>query len=416
MKKILIWLIIIAGLIGGGVYYYMSRPKPVTTYDFGTVELGSIVKTVSESGEAFISDQYPINATITGVIDELFIKNGDSVTAGQKLLTIKSTATDDDRKAAETTLLSAQSNLNLAEQNKYNYQIQLEQAKKDLRNAEEAIVQMNNHLGDNKINPATGKQYTQLEIDNIYATRDVAKLNKTTAEQRYKDADLSIKAAQGSVSNAETNLNKLKAATINAPVGGQISNLTVGRGDYVSATTTAISAVGSASTPLLYILPSTDILIKAQYNEVDAALITPGQNATITVDALANEEFAGHVDRIDTIGTKTQGVVSYTVYLKLNAEDKRIRPSMTTVVEIEVARKDQALTVATSAVRPYQNGLALMQLQEDGTITYLPIKTGITDGSKTEIISGVTQGTKIITKVNEPETNGGGLIARPSTN
>lgn len=414
MKKfIIVTLILIAG--GVGAFFYFRPGPQVTEYKFGTVSRDTIIKTVSESGEAFISDQYPISAPITGIIDELLVKNGDDIKQGQSLFRIKSTATNEDKQTADTALLNAQSNLNLAEQNKVTFQTQLEQAKKDLRNAEEAVVQMNNHLGDNKINPTTGKQYTQLEIDAIYSAREIARLSKTNAEQKFKDADIAIKAAQASVTSAQNNIQKLNDYTVTAPVSGKISNLTLNRGNYVSASSVS-SVTAAATAPLLYILPNDRVGIKTSFNEVDAAHILPDQPATVTVDALSNEQFSAAVDRVDTIGIKSQGVVTYTVYLNLKDKEPRIRPGMTTIVEIEVSRNENVLVVPTSAVKPYQNGLALMQQSEDGSITYLPVKTGITDGVKTEILSGVTEGTRIITEIIEPESNGGGLIARPEIN
>jgi multidrug efflux pump subunit AcrA (membrane-fusion protein) len=147
-------------------------------------------------------------------------------------------------------------------------------------------------------------------------------------------------------------------------------------------------------------------------SEVDAAKVKVGQKATLTFDAVSDLTMTGAVAEIDTIGTVSSGVVSYTVKISFDAQDERIKPGMSVSANIVTDVQTDVLAVSNSAVRS-QNGAyyvempdaaeaAILQNSTGGVFLTKPIwrqavEVGAANDEMTVIISGLDAGDLIIT-------------------
>lgn len=203
--------------------------------------------------------------------------------------------------------------------------------------------------------------------------------------------------------------------TVTAPVEGQVANLALTEGSEVSVGTsdTGQSAATSAA-PALVIADLSVYRIKMAVSEVDVAKLKEGQTATVTFDALPDKSFAGDVERVDTLGTNTQGVVTYNVYLGLKGPFNGLRPAMTANVDVEVDKQDKALLVPSAAVKPYKGGKAVRVLAGGGRkIRYVVVELGIEGAERTEIVKGLNLGDKVVTGVLATAGSSGGLLRPP---
>ncbi len=146
-------------------------------------------------------------------------------------------------------------------------------------------------------------------------------------------------------------------------------------------------------------------------NEVDAAKINLGDKATLTFDAIDALTLTGSVVQIDSVGTVSQGVVSYTVKIALAAEDSRIKPGMTVNANVQTAVRQDTLMVPSSAVKT-QNGASYVlafnppltaSSSPQGVASatapiQVPVTTGISDDTNVEIVSGLNEGQQIVTR------------------
>ena len=161
--------------------------------------------------------------------------------------------------------------------------------------------------------------------------------------------------------------------TISAPASGKVQNLAYSTGDKVTAGVSAAStatgtsasgvSTGAASSPVLYIVSDQTPIILAQVNEVDIETIQLGQQAKITLPAVRNKTYTGHIIKVDDIGTNTSGVISYNVYISIDSQDSLLKPGLTANVDIQTAHHDNVLTVANEAIKPYKNGKAVQILK-----------------------------------------------------
>ena len=168
----------------------------------------------------------------------------------------------------------------------------------------------------------------------------------------------------------------------------------------------------TGSSAVLKIGDFSNPIISVQASEVDVPQIKAGQKATITLDAFTDKTFVGTVENVDTVGTSSSSVVTYNVYLTFVSPPSDIKPGMTATAVIETARKDNVLTVPTTAVQT-TNGQSYVRVLKNGQITQADVETGISSDTETEIISGVSQGDTVITSVTTTKSTSSSQSSSP---
>lgn len=219
---------------------------------------------------------------------------------------------------------------------------------------------------------------------------------------------LSIQQQQEALTQAEDNLSNY---TITAPFSGTIAGLDLNVGDTVSSGTNVATLITNQD------------LADISVNEVDAAKIAIGQQATLTFDAIPNLTLTGTVVNVNPLGTVSQGVVSYAIQIGFTTQDPRVKAGMTVNADIESAVHQNVLTVPASAITTV-NGSTYVSVfnppltgsnvtSTSGVVsatppTEVPVTVGITDNTNTEIDSGLTAGEQIVART---VTSGGAVSA-----
>ncbi|HLP86528.1 MAG TPA: efflux RND transporter periplasmic adaptor subunit [Candidatus Paceibacterota bacterium] len=226
-----------------------------------------------------------------------------------------------------------------------------------------------------------------IDDSNSYVTDLLSSINSVTEnKETLKDLlagedELDIRSAQLSVSSKQKAYND---CFVYAPFDGVIGTLTAKVGE------SAGSSVGTLITK--------ENVAVVSFNEVDMASIKVGQKANLTFDAIEGLKITGEVIEIDSLGTVSSGVVTYGVKISFNENDARVKPGMSVNVEIITDSKENILTAPSSAVKT-RNGASYAEiLGENSTVIRKPVKIGISDDTLTEIVSGLQEGEKIITK------------------
>jgi multidrug efflux pump subunit AcrA (membrane-fusion protein) len=360
IKKVL--LIIVVGLV-----LFLIRPKAneeEISYQTKAVATGSVSQVVSETGEIMSTGKTEVNSTITGIVTEVYVDNGDEVKKNQALFKVESSATAEDRAKAYASYLAAKNILNSAEQNKKSYESDMWQAHESFE---------------------AQSLDTELSVDDpifIQTERDWQ-----ASEKKYLDQDKVITQAQAAVASAWFSYQATIDGEVKSPIGGVVANLSVSEGQQVTATDIAL-IVSSAS----------ETWVELSVSESDVITISPDQTAIVSVDALSDSSLEAKVKRVDQFGSETSGVVTYKVYLVLNENALEVKPAMTVQVDITTQNKDDVLVVLNSAVKPYQGGKAVQVLSEKtGQVVYVPVKIGIEGEKTTEIVSGLKEGQEVIT-------------------
>jgi len=239
----------------------------------------------------------------------------------------------------------------------------------------------------------------------IDAERTIAEKELQLSKLKAGPDELDIRAKKIAIQQKEDALltakQNLADSSIYVPFDGIVADVKVKKGDLVSTGT------------VLATLITEQKIAEISLNEVDAAKVKMGQKATLTFDALPDLTLTGKVSEIDTVGTVSQGVVSYGVKIVLDTDDERIKPGMSVTAEIIVEAKSDILVLPNSAVKS-QAGTYYVELVEipeekkqeflnNRTGVILPtqpktqqIEVGISNDSLTEILSGLKEGDIVI--------------------
>ena len=148
-------------------------------------------------------------------------------------------------------------------------------------------------------------------------------------------------------------------------------------------------------------------------SEEDVTKIKMGNKAVITFDAVNGLSVAGIVTEIDTIGTVSQGVVSYNVQITFDTQDARVKPGMSTSVNVITDTQQNVLTVPNSAVKTKNGNSYVLVLSEKKDLTsssasqgfvsvvaptQKTVQIGVADSTNTEITSGLSAGDQVVVR------------------
>jgi macrolide-specific efflux system membrane fusion protein len=394
IKKLLIAAIIV-GLGWFTIPKALGQDAKQPEYQTATAEKGTIISTVNESGNVTSNSQAGVGSPTTGVITEIYVQNGDSVTQGQNLFKVKSTATAQEIASAYASYLSAQNSLNAAQAKINSLQAAL-------------FVANQKFVTDRGITSPSDQQ----KADPVYIEQNATWLQ---AEADYKNQQGVISQAQASLTNASLSYQATQDSIVKAPIDGSVANISVKAGDQVTASGGNLSSNQSSTTStstnaILYIGNYSTPYVKVQANEVDITKIKPGQKATITLSAFSGKTFVGTVDQLDTSGAISSGIVTYNVYVTFAAPPSDIRPGMSASVTIQTARSDDVVYIPTAAVQTL-TGESTVRVMKNGKITSVPVETGLSSDTDIEVTSGISEGDIVVTGTRSTGAATGGSAA-----
>lgn len=226
----------------------------------------------------------------------------------------------------------------------------------------------------------------------------------------YEQARLSFIKAQQTLTNHKENVKKAQTnlgyATITSPIDGVVLSKAVEEGQTVAS---------SFNTPTLFTIAKdlTDMRVIANVDEADIGEVKEGQRVTFTVDAFPEETFQGFVSQVRQEAAAESNVVTYEVVISAPNEDLKLKPGLTANVNIFTLEMKDILTIPNKALRFTPNeamlsdgetiqnaeGKSKVWVKEGAVLKAMPVKTGMTNGTLTQVLEGLSPGTEIITEI-----------------
>jgi HlyD family secretion protein len=361
------WLITLLVVIAAGTTYALLRKpaNPEERWRTGTVERGSISQVVAATGTLQPTAQVNVGTQVSGTVARVFADFNQPVKAGQVLAEMDPALFRSAVKQAEATVASANAQLSLAASN-------------EERNR--SLVQ---------------QQF-------------IAKQALEAATQQREAAQAALQVARAQLERAQTDLAN---SVIRAPVDGVVIDRKVDVGQTVAA---------SFQTPNLFVIARdlAEMEIHTSVSEADVGSVREGMPVQFRVDAHFDRRFEGAVRQIRLNPKSEQGVVTYNVVIKADNADRMLLPGMTARVDIVAAQRDNVLKLANAALRfrptapkdakakDDKNGKDVTSANDagmpaaaerdrtprvyrlrDGKIAPIEVRTGISDGRATELVS-----------------------------
>ena len=360
-KKTIVVGLCVVVLLGLGAYLFMGgKAEQEINYETAKVQRATIGSTVTATGTIEPVTKVEVGTQVSGIISKIYVDYNSEVKKGQLIAEL-------DRTNLMSELASAKSNL--------------EAAGSDLS------YQKANHSRMKTLHDKG------LVSDDEYET---ARLSLRQAESTY---DMRKEA----VAKAQTNLGY---AYITSPINGVILSKAVEEGQTVAA---------GFTTPTLFTIAQdlTDMRVIADVDEADIGDVAEGQKVEFTVDAYPNETFAGQVTQVRQEATTESNVVTYEVVISAPNPSLKLKPGLTANVTIHTLEQPNLLSVPTKALRftPTADllrkgdkiqdcsGNKKVWVREGNVIKAYAVQTGITNGTLTQIVSGVKEGVEVITEI-----------------
>lgn len=342
-------------LLSGG------KKEEKITFDTAAVAPENIMNSITATGTIEPVTSVTVGTQVSGIVSKLFVDYNSVVKKGQVIAELDKTNLMSQLNTAKTQLATAQSQLN--------YQT------------------------------ANYKRYKTLFEKGLVAADDFdnAKLSYTQAKEQ-------VASAKEEVQRAQTNLGY---ATITSPIDGVVLSKSVEEGQTVAA---------SFSTPELFTIAQdlTNMQVVADVDEADIGDVKEGERVTFTVDAYPDDTFEGEVKQVRQEATTTNNVVTYEVVISAPNADLKLKPGLTANVTIYTAERKGVLSVPSKALRftPQKETVGKMKIVdaanaknkvwtiEGNSIVAHKVNIGMTDGTNTQIVGGIAEGTKVITGLN----------------
>lgn len=361
-KKKALVIVAVAAIATLAVWLLSGGKKEETiTFDTAAVAPANIMNSITATGTIEPVTSVTVGTQVSGIVSKLFVDYNSVVKKGQVIAELDKTNLMSQLNTAKTQLATAQSQLN--------YQT------------------------------ANYKRYKTLFEKGLVAADDFdnAKLSYTQAKEQ-------VVSAKEEVQRAQTNLGY---ATITSPIDGVVLSKSVEEGQTVAA---------SFSTPELFTIAQdlTNMQVVADVDEADIGDVKEGERVTFTVDAYPDDTFEGKVKQVRQEATTTNNVVTYEVVISAPNADLKLKPGLTANVTIYTAERKGVLSVPSKALRfiPQKETVGKMKIVdvanaknkvwtiEGNSIVAHKVNIGMTDGTNTQIVGGIAEGTKVVTGLN----------------
>ena len=366
-KKVFISAAAVIVLAGAGMWIFGGKKASQTiSFSPSVVQKGTISNSITATGTIEPVTEVEVGTQVSGIIDKIYVDYNSEVKAGQVIAEM-------DRVTLISDLQSAQATYDGAEA-EYIYQ--------------EKLYERNKKLYSKQLISDT--EYEQYEYN-------------------YRRAKSAYDQSKAALAKAQRNLSY---TTITSPINGVVTSREVEAGQTVAS---------GFETPTLFAIAAdlTKMQVVADVDEADIAGVKDSARVTFTVDAYPDDVFEGRVKQIrlgstnssSSTSTTSETVVTYEVVITADNPELKLKPRLTANVTIFTDTRENVLVVPNKALRfnpdkKIAGGKTIKDCDSpkkvwtmDATsFTAHPVKTGMNDGSNTEIISGISEGTEIVTE------------------
>jgi multidrug efflux pump subunit AcrA (membrane-fusion protein) len=343
-RRIYLVIGIVVALAGAatGLTLWLTGSSPTTglviTDQTVSVTTGTIQQTVAASGTIEPASQASLNFAVSGTVTAVNVKAGQTVTAGQVLATLGTTALQADEDAASAQLAAA-----------------------------------NDRLASDEASSATT---TTIDSDHAAVT-----------------------SAQSALSTAQTNL---ADASLTSTIAGTVASVSLAVGQQVSAGSNGAggggAGSGSGSTAQIVVIGTTSYIVNTTVDDTQIGQVADGDQVTLTPTGASTVDY-GTVASIGLIASQTSNVATFPVVINVTGNPGGLYAGSTASVSIIVQQLSNVTEVPTAAIS-YNNGQAqVTQVMPDGSHVTRNVTVGAAETGETQIVSGVKSGDKVIERV-----------------
>lgn len=391
-KRFWIWLslgIFAVVLLSGFGLVRMARGSSIDPNRLAKVSRADVAQSVVATGKIQPIIKVEVKSKASGIVEKLFVDINNHVTKGQQLAQLDQEEIHAQVDAQRAQLTSAQANV-------ATYEANVEQ---DKVTAAAPDLPMYKATLDRNVEMQKEGIVSRQALDDADRDYLAALTRRNTAQAQIAVDGAKLKQAHAQVQESQATLNQLEEqlsyTTIVAPMDGIILSRDVEMGDAVSS----ILVLGSTATLVMTEGDTSQVYVQGKVDEADIAHVYLGQPARIKVESFRDRPFYGKVTKIAPMGVEKDNVTTFEVRVSINNPGGELKANMTANAEILLAEHKGVLNVPENAVTYDNQKNAFVQIpdhsQKDGT-RKIPVTVGLSNGSVTEIVSGLKEGDQVV--------------------
>jgi HlyD family secretion protein len=392
LRRRLIWTGVLTILLAGAFFGVKAAFRPDYSIDaskLAEVTQGNIARSVVATGKIQPRSKVEVKSKASGIVQKILTDYGEWVKQGQVLVELDKEELRAQVREATAGLAAAQAAEESAKATHERNQVDAEGP--DLPFLKASMERARNLHSEGLIARAIledAEKAYQLGLN-----RQTSAL-RSVAISRADIARASAQVAQtkASLERAEENL---RNSTIVSPMDGLVLSRNVEIGDAVSS----ILILGSQATLVVTLGDITDVYVLGKVDQADIGKVYLGQQARIVVESFKDKKFEGQVTKISPLGVEKDNVTSFEVRVSIKNPGGELKANMSANAEIILEEKKNVLLVPESAVvydRQRNTSLEVPDLANEKGRRQVACKLGISNGVKTELVSGLKEGEKVI--------------------
>lgn len=391
-RKIWIW----TGIIGlvlivilGVAVVARGNSAKLEASQLAKAEKGDIARSVVATGKVQPITKVELKSKASGIVTRLDVDINQHVKQGQVLAQLDQIEILAQVNAQKAQLTAAESNARAAEA-----AIQYDKV-----NAEAPDLPNYKHTYERALEMSKIGVVPQQSLDDqqqkylaAVNTRDKAVAQITVDTSKLHQAEAQVQQSQASLKQLEE---QLSYTTVTSPMDGVILSRDVELGDAVSS----ILVMGSTATLVMTIGDTTQVYVQGKVDESDIGKVYMGQPARIKVESFKDKTFLGKVTKIAPLGVEKDNVTTFEVRVSIDNPGGELKANMTANAEILLEEHKGVLTVPEQSVIYDKDRNASVEVpdpKEKKGRRKIAIKAGISNGTRTEVLSGLNVGDTVI--------------------
>lgn len=391
-RKLWLWIgapVLLAAIIFGVVTVASGNNNKIEPSQLAKAEKGDIARSVVATGKVQPITKVEVKSKASGIVTNLNVDINDIVHRGQQIAQL-------DQVEILAQVAAQRASLNAAESNAKAAASAIEYDKVAAE-APDLPMYKNTYeraAGMQKDGVVSKQALDDAQQKYLFAanTRDKAVAQITVDRSKLAQAQAQIAQAQAQLKQLEE---QLSYTVIQSPMDGVILSRDVEKGDAVSS----ILVLGSTATLVMTIGDIHQVYVQGKVDESDIGKVYLGQPARIKVESFKDKTFYGKVTRIAPLGVEKDNVTTFEVRVSIDNPGGELKANMTANAEVILDEHKNVITVPEQAVLYDKDRNASVEVPDTKQKTgrrKVSIKSGISNGTRTEVIAGLNSGDTVI--------------------
>jgi HlyD family secretion protein len=381
-------VVLLLTVVGGLIAATSSNTK-IDPSKLAKVEKGDLAKSVVATGKVEPITKVEVKSKASGIVKKLLVDAGDRVKKGQLLAQL-------DKEEISAQVAQSQAGLQAAEASLKSAEADFERAKVDAEGPDVPILkrayERATGMAKDGVVSTSALEDTQKNYEMALNKQNGAKAQVTVLKAKIAQAAAQVAQDKANLEQLEE---QLSYTDIISPIDGVVLSRNVEMGDAVSS----ILVLGSSATLVMTLGDTSEVYVKGKVDESDIGKVYLGQPARIKVESFKDKSFNGKVTKISPMGVEKDNVTTFEVRVSINNPGGELKAEMTANAEIILEEHKNVLQIPEGSIVYDNQKKASVEVPDpkgkEGK-RKVAVNIGISNGAKTELLSGLKEGDQVV--------------------